>query len=236
MALLFASAISDSTLASVHSVPSGIVTLGDAAVRALLVACAVAAGLRILAPRHVPAQKTAWGLVLAGALLMPILAPWAGNATWLPSEATFVVPAHTWSQYVAVASRGVHGGERSSRDSLCARPPRTRPRLQKRASARDIAAADDQIDVSQALPAGAIASRPRPSPIRRQWEQSSAGLGPFQTRYYLPLSDFLWMIYGSVALALLLRLFYGLGGAIGLWQSAEPVRIDAQSRQRSAPA
>ena len=31
------------------------------------------------------------------------------------------------------------------------------------------------------------------------------------------------MIYGAVCLALLLRLSYGLGGAIGLWQSAEPV-------------
>src|SRR5205814_6857699 len=48
------------------------------------------------------------------------------------------------------------------------------------------------------------------------------------TRYYLPISDFIWLIYGSVTLALLLRLFYGLGGAIGLWQSAEPVEIDAR--------
>ncbi len=100
MALLLTSAISESTLTSVHGMPGPIVTLGDAAVRALLVAGAVGVGLRILAPRHVPAQKTAWGLVLTGALLMPVLAPWAGNATWLPSEATFVVPAHTWSQYV----------------------------------------------------------------------------------------------------------------------------------------
>ena len=60
----------------------------------------VGAGLRLLAARHVPAQKAAWGLVLAGALLMPVLAPWAGNASWLPSGATLVVPTQTWSQSI----------------------------------------------------------------------------------------------------------------------------------------
>src|SRR5580692_6158502 len=225
MALLFASAISDSTLASVHSVPNGIVTLGDAAVRALLVAGAVAAGLRVLAPRHVPAQKTAWGLVLAGALLMPILAPWAGNATWLPSEATFVVPAHTWSEYVRSKVEAFTAAKDPVETPYVTPASHASPTTET-SSARDIAAADDQIDVSQALPQ---ADRfPAPTISHSQTVGTElGGVGPFQTRYYLPLSDFLWMIYGSVALALLLRLFYGLGGAIGLWQSAEPVQIDA---------
>src|SRR6478672_1563782 len=102
MLSFIASTISASAPASVHAVlPGGILKLADAAVRSLLVAGVVGAGLRLLAPRHVPAQKAAWGLVLAGALLMPVLAPLAGNSTWLPSRATFVVPMQTWSQTVA---------------------------------------------------------------------------------------------------------------------------------------
>ena len=64
--LFLASAVSDSLPASVHGVlPAGILTLADAAARALLVACIVGASLYLLARRHVPAQKMAWGLVLA---------------------------------------------------------------------------------------------------------------------------------------------------------------------------
>ena len=236
MALLFASAISDSTLASVHNVPSGIVTLGDAALRALLVACAVGAGLRILAPRHVPAQKTGWGLVLAGALLMPIVAPWAGHATWLPTQATFVVPAHTWSEYVR--SRVAAFGSKTSAETPYAAPAPGPAAAAKTSFAPDAAAAVERIDVSQ--PASQANHFPAPTISQSQTVGTEPrGAGPFQTRYYLPLSDFLWMIYGSVALALLLRLFYGLGGAIGLWQSAEPVPIDARLagglRLRSSP-
>ena len=89
----------DSIAASFHSLlPTGIVTLGDAALRALLVAGVVGAGLRIMATRHVPAQKAAWGLVLAGAVLMPILAPWARKADWVPAGATWVLPTHGWSR------------------------------------------------------------------------------------------------------------------------------------------
>src|SRR5579864_2251241 len=100
--LFLASAISDSICVSIQSlVPSGILSLVDAAARALLVACIVGAGLRLTAARHVPAQKAAWGLVLAGALLMPIMAPWAGSVAWIPAGATWVLPTHTWAEFVA---------------------------------------------------------------------------------------------------------------------------------------
>src|SRR5947207_14762203 len=206
MALLFAAVISDSTSASVHTVSGGIITLGDAAIRALLVACAVGAGLRLLAPRHVPAQKTAWGLVLAGALLMPVLAPWAGKATWLPSEATFVVPAHTWSQYI--------------RSKVDAFSPVTAPVETLHATPVAIPATETEANLAPAIsaplerkdvsPVVTPADRfPAPTISHSQTggaEPSAArSLG---TRYYLPISDFIWLIYGSVTLALLLRLFY----------------------------
>src|SRR4051794_35634263 len=109
MPLLLTTAIPDFIPASIHSVPGGILTLVDAALRALLVACVVGAGLRLFAPRQVPAQKAAWGLVLAGALLMPLLASLAGNANWLPSSATFVVPVRTWSQLIISRASALAG-------------------------------------------------------------------------------------------------------------------------------
>src|SRR5215469_2144623 len=124
--LFLASAISDSISGSVHGVlPGGILVLAEAAARALLVACVVAAGLHLLARHHVPAQKTAWGLVLAGALLMPVLAPWAGKATWLPSGATWVVPAHSWSQLIASLTAALMASNAAvkARTSQAATPP-----------------------------------------------------------------------------------------------------------------
>ncbi len=82
---------------------SWLVALADAAVRALLVAGIVWAGLRLVGMRNVVAQKAAWGLVLAGALLMPFAASLAARSAWLPAEATVVVPAQTWLHAAASA-------------------------------------------------------------------------------------------------------------------------------------
>jgi len=51
--------------------------LVEAAVRSALLAVAVWIGLRIFGERNVLAQKCAWGLVLAGALSMPMVLPMA---------------------------------------------------------------------------------------------------------------------------------------------------------------
>jgi len=66
----------------------------EAAVRALVVALAVWAGLRILRVGNVLAQKAAWGLVLAAALLMPLLMHWQ----WLPVNTTVKLPAAAWHE------------------------------------------------------------------------------------------------------------------------------------------
>ena len=222
--LFLASAISDSIPASIHGgLPGGILVLVDAAARALLVACVVAAGLHLLARRHIPAQKTAWGLVLAGALLMPVLAPWAGKATWLPSGATWVVPAHSWSQIIL--SRAA---ELMPSNAAVASPRATAADpVAATASAPAAPAATDRMDIP--LPASTEADRfPAPTISSAQTAGTDATPArPLRTRYYLPLPALVWMIYGAVCLLLLLRLAYGLGGAIGLWQSAEPVDLGA---------
>ena len=60
--------------------------LVEAAVRSVLLALAVGAGLRTFRVRNVVAQKAAWGLVLAAAFLMPVLSRVAGKWPVLSSS------------------------------------------------------------------------------------------------------------------------------------------------------
>src|ERR1700722_9348455 len=69
-------------------------SLVEIALRALLVAVAVWAGLRLLGVRDVLAQKAAWGLVLVAAILMPLLLPLAMRWQVAPSSMTLALPAH----------------------------------------------------------------------------------------------------------------------------------------------
>ena len=66
----------------------------EATLRSLLVALAVAVGLRMLRVRNVPAQKAAWGLVLVSALAMPLLLPISAQWHLLPAEFNIILPAH----------------------------------------------------------------------------------------------------------------------------------------------
>src|SRR5260370_19126991 len=76
------------------------ITLLDAAARSLLMAAAVAAGLRLLRVSNVRARKAAWVLVLTGAMTMPVIAPWAESQALLPIESA-VVPVRTWLARIA---------------------------------------------------------------------------------------------------------------------------------------
>jgi beta-lactamase regulating signal transducer with metallopeptidase domain len=69
-------------------------SLLEAALRTLLVALAVGAGLRLLRVSNVLAQKKAWCLVLAAAIAMPLLMRWQ----WLSVSASIRVPAPSWGQ------------------------------------------------------------------------------------------------------------------------------------------
>jgi len=196
-----------------------LVALADAALRALLVAGIVWAGLRLLGMRNVVAQKAAWGLVLAGALLMPFAASWAARSAWLPAEATLVVPAQAWLHAAATAVLPRARKELHPSNS----PAKARAQW---SSAKPVAPA--QADQMLATPASAQTDR-FPAPAISNSYFAGAGDEPRLTpakHYSLPLSDLAWLVYATVGLALLLRLFYGLGAAMGLWQSAEPVHLE----------
>jgi len=154
---------------------------------------------------------------------MPILAPWAGRALWVPSSATWVLPTNTWGQYL---NSLVTQPTNHALQSVAVKPaahslPTPDSNQQTNASART--------EPAQMARLGA----PRPdrfqAPVVSYTQTAAIDTAPpaSRTRYYLPLSDFVWMIYGAVCLAFLLRLAYGLGGAIGLWQSAQPIYLDS---------
>lgn len=64
----------------------------EAALRSVLLALAVWAGLRIFGVKNVLAQKAAWGLVLVSALGMPLLLPYAAHWSVLPANVRVVIP------------------------------------------------------------------------------------------------------------------------------------------------
>ncbi len=67
--------------------------LVEAAFRSVFLALAVWMLLGVLKVRNVMAQKAAWGLVLAGALAMPLVLPMASHWSVLPANVRVVLPA-----------------------------------------------------------------------------------------------------------------------------------------------
>ena len=226
MALLLASSISEWNPAAGGPISSPMMAMADGALRAVLVAGVVWAGLRLLGARNVVAQKVAWGLVLAGALLMPIVVPWAAKVTWLPDQAKLVVPTYAWlhgANSSADAPRPVTDVSASSYRA----PDRAATEVRNGLIATASSAYIDRMPASvQGFP------RPDRFPAPVISNGSTAGAAsearPIAAgrRLFLPLSDLAWLLYGSVCVALLLRLVYGLAAAAELWQLAEPIQLD----------
>jgi hypothetical protein len=198
-----------------------IVMLIDAALRSLLVAAAVWAGLHLFRARNVLVQKAAWGLVLTGALLMPFIAPWAAHLPWVPAEATLVLPGQTWLRNLISrpnASKTLNNtplpGGLSPVAPIDAASVSAAPLAADRTSTsiRGLSHVDR-------FPAPAISNSDIaavPGAVRP---------GPPERRFFLGISDVVWLLYGTIGAALLMRLLYGLGASIELWYSARPIEL-----------
>ena len=169
----------------------------EAAVRMLAVALAVWGGLRLLRVSNVWAQKAAWGLVLAAALLMPMLMRWQ----WLSAAAPIRFTAHTWglTEKPAQASAPAVAAPTSTLDEALSRPAAASPLKPRHFAA------------IPAPPAEAVAL-PAPAP-------------PPATPTALHWTAYLWRIYLVAGALLLARLLYGLIAALWLWSTAEPVSL-----------
>jgi hypothetical protein len=195
-------------------IPAAASLLFGAALRALLAACALWLGLRLLRVRNVRAQKAAWSVVLVAALAMPMLV----HRQWLPEWAEVRFPAPSWAAIfrqapspTIAATPGVSRVDESAvvPDAIpVAQEPVQRPRVRRshRVDPQPLAARV----AAPALPA------PNVSP------SAAAPAKPAVER--IPLLATAWLLYFGVAAVLLFRLLIGLCSSLGIWMRARPVK------------
>jgi hypothetical protein len=175
----------------------------EAALRSVLVAIAVWAGLRAMRVSNVLAQKAAWGLVLAAAVFMPMLLPLAARIPGLPANATVVLPSHPWQLLVALRptmalTTPVQRIPTPAREVIAA-PSRTQP---SNSSAEVFAKIDRNPKSTSFAPTPTIPSSYSSAPaIESHPEPSQASL--FRALTPIQLA---WTLYLSVVFALFCRL------------------------------
>jgi beta-lactamase regulating signal transducer with metallopeptidase domain/predicted nucleic acid-binding Zn-ribbon protein len=185
-------------------IPSSLSLLVDSAARSLLVGAVVAAGLFAFRTRNVVAQKAAWTLVLAAAMLMPWLAPWAARIPALPN-ATILLPRTSW-----LATPAVNAPDPTVTVAAPTQP--AAPLALQTVTTSAGAAPSAQPASIGRFPAPSISSgsltsaEPPARPIKR-----------------LQLTDALLLLYLAGCAALLVRMAFGIASAIRLWREAVPV-------------
>lgn len=183
----------------------------EAALRSVLLAAAVWVGLRAFRVRNVVVQKMAWAMVLAGAALMPVLAP--SIAGILPAKLGLVLP-----RYSAAASAPV--------EPVAATPLHLQSALEAPISNYPKPVGKREHYFSKPLASAEAA----PSLNTRAMEVAVGGsaAAPEErpaTRNFPALSVAVAVRFGYVIIAcvLLVRLLYGLACAIYLYFSADRV-------------
>ncbi len=193
----------------------------EAALRALLAAVAVWAGLRLLGVGNVLVQKAAWGLVLVAALAMPLLPRWQG----IPASAELRLPALPWGQMPvsAVASPSAPAEPAEPMNQAATAPQSTTrpiPSELDRIPAAAISSSHSPFNppVSSAPPA-----RSAPDPAHYASRPISVPQPGASNSSPIRLAALAWLLYLGVFSALLLRLLFGLASALRLWMTAKPV-------------
>ncbi|HEV2215711.1 MAG TPA: M56 family metallopeptidase, partial [Terracidiphilus sp.] len=208
----------------------------ESAVRSLLVAGVVWAGLRVFRVRSVLALKTVWGLVLAAAVAMPLLLPVAARWKALPVGATLVLPAPMQKllgvePQFAQAPKAARAVETYSQQVFAeAQAEATRPHeratpVEKFAAAGRAAREDSYFssEVQASKYDTPAVSRTELAAPAERW-RNAAGQTPSRKISAIGMA---WLLYLSVAAALLLRMALGVAAAYRIWHRAEPVEADA---------
>ncbi|MBS1802514.1 MAG: hypothetical protein JST28_04070 [Acidobacteria bacterium] len=205
----------------------------EAALRSVLLALAVWAGLRIFGVKNVLAQKAAWGLVLVSALGMPILLPYAAHWSVLPANVRVVIPDDPQTLLEELQAR-------------IKTSPQPKPLSEVASVSPDASAAEELVEpkstnvsASHELSTEANSQSrsavnfddPAPA-VQRDAFASLASVQPSETP--VPritaksiLIGAFWL-YAAVAGVLILRLFCGLIAALRLLYTAKPIAINAQ--------
>ena len=204
--------------------------LVEAALRSLFLALAVWMGLGVLKVRNVMAQKAVWGLVLAGAVAMPLVLPMASHWSVLPANVRVVLPADPETMLEELQARiqaktspeqkpeavTAVAGEGASQIEA-----QTRPSINEQAGglepAASVAAAPTEAESSNADRAESL----QPAPAARIEPAAPQAVAP--PRAALSLSKIILLLYLAVASAFLIRLGCGLIAAVRLWRRAKPI-------------
>jgi beta-lactamase regulating signal transducer with metallopeptidase domain len=182
----------------------------ESALRSLILALIVWAGLRIFRVHSVVAQRTAWSAVLVCSLLMPFVLPFA--AQWRPlSFATIPAPASLIHVQSAFATRQSAMAQRGT-PSIVSNHTLT---IASRGHRRTIESAP-----TINAPASARAATP---PAESSLELESATQAPARVQF--SIVDWALLAYLLIAASLLGRLLFGIAAALRLWYSSTPITL-----------
>jgi beta-lactamase regulating signal transducer with metallopeptidase domain len=187
----------------------------EAALRSLILALLVWAGLRIFRIRNVVSERSAWTVVLIGSLLMPFVLPLAPH--WrifslaaIPAPASFEPLRATLATAPAAPSAAGFTFAPTAH-----RAPETMQAAKPEPSA---SAAHSNFGAAVAAPA---------------LNPASAESLDLKTPAFLrKISWVSWaaLVYFLVAAGLLLRLLFGLASALRLWHTSAPVRMGSATQ------
>ena len=205
-------------------------TLVESALRALIMALAVWAGLRVFRVSNVVAQKAAWGLVLVCAVAVPLVMRWRV----LPASMVIKVPALLRHDEMATSS--VQDASLSSAQpaKLALGVPQSAPaisvrRTNARKAARYLRALRAlSVEIRPAVERSVASVPLLASSVNASSIQLQAATESFSSRMRgwaalgLSIAGRLAVaLYLAVCVALLIRMAYGLNLAMTLWQAAE---------------
>jgi hypothetical protein len=197
----------------------------DAAMRSLFVALIVAVGLRAFRIRNVFAQKAALGLVLVGALAMPLLMPIADRLQLLPANASIVLPAHPMTLLEELQARLLTktGSGTLSKPVASPIPAPDSPETEKASSpaAQDSASATRAKELKPSSPQSASLKQEAGTGSARSVEEMPPL--PQHSRVAFSPASLALSIYLGVAVVFLLRLALGLAATLRLWFTAAPI-------------
>jgi hypothetical protein len=192
----------------------------EAALRAMLVAVTVWAGLRIFRVSNVPAQKAAWGLVLACAVAMPLVMQWRV----LPNSFTVRVPAR-----LGMSPKSGQAAPQSLSEAEAVIKPSPSGVVPGAPQSKFSGTSESAGSRGDRFPAPSISARefttasatpPFEAPVQANpTVRKSAGLEA--AKRILQPGMAAGMLYLAVCLVLLFRLAFGLGIAVKLWSAAE---------------
>ncbi len=197
--------------------------LVEAAFRSVFLALAVWMLLGLLKVRNVLAQKAAWGLVLAGAVAMPMVLPMASHWSVLPANVRVVLPADPETMLEELQARiqaktapaqkpvaeAATGGDGTPQVEQQADLPISKRSGNQAPAIEPESTNADRVEYVQLQPmAEAASTTPRTAaPVRAT----------------LSVSKILLMLYVAVAGIFLIRLGCGLIAALRLYRRAKPI-------------